>query len=241
MTMSKIELAVPRRSEVYDDVRALVISSTLTPNTRIRVEEIAKRVDAGTTPVREALFQLSAEGLVTVNHQKGFWQPAIDPIELRHLIDTKTALEQLILRDSPEHWNDKHEQDLVVIFHQFRKMDTLSPLGSYESNRLWLEGHRRLHLALLAGSTNNPALHMVDILNTNTDRYRCYIMGGWLEQTGSTDLVDEVQTMNTVDAHLELYELAMARDFAALAAALAAHNAEAHALLDKALERLLNG
>lgn len=241
MSLTKIELVVPRRSNVYDDVRALVISSALTPNTRIRVEEIAKRVDAGTTPVREALFQLSAEGLVTVNHQKGFWQPDIDRVELRHLIETKTALEQLLLKDSPQHWNDHHEQDLVVLFHRFKKLDTLSPLGSYESNRSWLEAHRQLHLVLLAGSTNSPALHMVDMLNTNIDRYRCYIMGSWLETTGSEDLVDEVHSMNTVDAHQELYELAMARDFTALGASLAKHNAEAHALLSKALERLLRG
>lgn len=239
MPSTKIQLAAPRRSDVYEDVKALVISSALEINTRIRVEEVARRVDAGSTPVREALFQLSAEGLVIARHQQGFWQPGIDRVELRSLIETKTTLEQMLLKDAPSAWNDHHEQSLMILFHRFKKLVPFSPLGTYESNRAWLEGHRQLHLGLLAGSSNSWALQMVETLNANTDRYRCYIMGAWLEATGSSELIDEIHSINTVDAHLELYDLAMARDFNVLGAALVSHNTEALALLDKTLGRLL--
>ncbi len=230
--------AATRRSSVYEDVRALVISSALMPNTRIRVDEVARRIDAGGTPVREALFQLSAENLVTARHQQGFWQPGIDRAELRHLIGTKATLERLLLADAPSHWNDACEQDLVLAFHRFAKLDALSPVGAYEKNRSWLEGHRDLHAALLAGSTNGWAQRMVEMLNANIDRYRCYIMGAWLETTGSSDIIGEIQSINTVEAHRDLYDLAIARDFSALDTALAGHNSEALALLDKALARL---
>ncbi|WP_448956105.1 GntR family transcriptional regulator [Labrys neptuniae] len=239
MASTALHLATPRRSSVYDDVRALVISSTLAINARIRIDDVAKRVSAGATPVREALFQLSAEGLVTARHQQGFWQPGIDRAELHHLIETRSVLEQMLLKEASAAWNDHHEQELMILFHRFSKLKALSPHGSYEHNRAWLEGHRSFHLALVAGSRNGWALRMVEMLNANADRYRSYILGAWLEATGSADLIDEIHAINTFDAHRELYELAMARKFDALAGALIEHNTEALALLDKALERLM--
>ena len=53
-------------------LRSDIIACRLMPNERLRVETLRERYGMGTSPIREALMRLEAEGLVELEQNKGF-------------------------------------------------------------------------------------------------------------------------------------------------------------------------
>lgn len=67
--------AVQRRrlsDEVADNLRQMILVGELLPERRITQEELANELGVSTTPVREALMRLAAEGFVRVSPNRSF-------------------------------------------------------------------------------------------------------------------------------------------------------------------------
>ena len=61
-----------RTSELVARLREDLLAGELKPGAPLRLAMVRERYGAGLTPLREALFQLVAEGLVTTEDQRGF-------------------------------------------------------------------------------------------------------------------------------------------------------------------------
>jgi hypothetical protein len=68
-----IKLSIPRtvKETLVENLRDEIIRGDLVPGQYLRLEEIAPRFDVSTMPVREALRDLEAEGLVTIFPHRG--------------------------------------------------------------------------------------------------------------------------------------------------------------------------
>lgn len=84
------------RDQVYELIREDLKSGAFQPGQRLLEVELAEKYKVSRTPVREALFQLSRDGLLLGN-ERGYTAPiytrrdALDRIEVKRLIDGRLA------------------------------------------------------------------------------------------------------------------------------------------------------
>jgi DNA-binding GntR family transcriptional regulator len=80
------------RVEVYETLRASIVSLHRTPGQRLSEAELARDLGVSRTPVREAIIQLRADGLVEVTPQLGSF---VSKISLRNVREAQFAREAL--------------------------------------------------------------------------------------------------------------------------------------------------
>lgn len=80
-----------------DHIRAAIVNGDLLMGTALSEGSLAKELGISKTPVREALFRLRNEGLVTIVPQKGTFVFTADAKELKDICDLRAALETTAL------------------------------------------------------------------------------------------------------------------------------------------------
>ncbi len=93
--MAKRESNVDR---VYDDLRRMAANFAFKPDQRINESELAARLGASRTPVREALNRLVAEGFLTFQSGRGFFCRSLSPQHILDLYQARVAIECEALR-----------------------------------------------------------------------------------------------------------------------------------------------
>ena len=97
-----VNAAVTRANLVYERVKTDIIAGELTPGTRLRVDFVCERYKMGSSPVREALTRLAAEGFIRREEKRGFFVAGVSADEFRELTETRCWIEELALRRSIE-------------------------------------------------------------------------------------------------------------------------------------------
>jgi DNA-binding GntR family transcriptional regulator len=82
----------------YAVLREAIVTNTLKPGTRLRADELAKKLGVSKTPVREALRKLQAEDLITVSAGNALTVKSISEDELFEIYYTREALEGMAAR-----------------------------------------------------------------------------------------------------------------------------------------------
>jgi DNA-binding GntR family transcriptional regulator len=92
--------SIPRtvKDALVETLRDEIIRGDLVPGQYLRLEEIAPRFDVSTMPVREALRDLAAEGLVTVFPHRGAMVTQLSADELQDIYDIRATLEEMATR-----------------------------------------------------------------------------------------------------------------------------------------------
>lgn len=103
MPVPVTEAASPRRlirDEVFQRLLDAIVGGDLLPGEQLYDAEIERWVGVSRTPVREALNQLAAMGLVEILPQRRTRVTPIDPERLRQLIATVGVLVTGVVRDA---------------------------------------------------------------------------------------------------------------------------------------------
>jgi DNA-binding GntR family transcriptional regulator len=92
--------SIPRtvKEALVESLRDDIIRGDLVPGQYLRLEEMAARFDVSTMPVREALRDLEAEGLVTIFPHRGAVVTQLSADELQDIYDIRTILEEMATR-----------------------------------------------------------------------------------------------------------------------------------------------
>lgn len=83
---------------LVEALRDEIIRGELVPGQYLRLDEIAARFDVSTMPVREALRDLEADGMVTVFPHRGAMVTQLSADELQDIYDVRAALEEMAAR-----------------------------------------------------------------------------------------------------------------------------------------------
>jgi DNA-binding GntR family transcriptional regulator len=83
---------------LVETLRDEIVQGDHAPGQYLRLEEIAARFDVSTMPVREALHDLEAEGLVTSFPHRGAMVTRLSPDELEDIYDMRAVLEEMATR-----------------------------------------------------------------------------------------------------------------------------------------------
>lgn len=157
---------------VYHSLRTDILDGRLAPGMRLKVQELAASYGAGPTPLREALAQLAAEGLVRRIEQRGFRVADADPAGFAALIRTRCLVEPLALRESIARGDAAWEDAVAAAERRLARLPRSVGAARFVTNPDWEAAHRAFHHALIGACDATPLLDFCDRLREQADRYR---------------------------------------------------------------------
>jgi DNA-binding GntR family transcriptional regulator len=117
----------------------MIVRLQLRPGERIVESDLQRRIGLGRTPIREALFQLSREGLV-VRDSRGFAVAELSAREVGELYEVREELEVLAVRRAIARATDEDLQELSQVIAESGS----GPRGAEDRWVLGLRFHRTL-------------------------------------------------------------------------------------------------
>ncbi len=89
---------MPAHERVYRQVRDLILFGALAPGQPVTIQGLTETLDAGMTPVREALRRLTAEGALDFRGNRRIAVPVLDARAIDELCVARLALEPELAR-----------------------------------------------------------------------------------------------------------------------------------------------
>ena len=151
------------KSSLVDNLRDDILRGDLVPGQSIRLEEIALRFDVSTTPVREALRDLEAEGLVTIFPHRGAVVTQLSADDLRDIYDIRATLEEKATRLAVPRMT---EATLTQLLSYLEQMD--SHLGELVT---LIKLNHAFHTTLYGASGRRHLCELISMLRYRTQHY----------------------------------------------------------------------
>src|SRR5262245_55520412 len=84
----------------YQRIRDDIITGLLRPDEKLKIRDLRVRYQTGSSPLREALSTLTADGLVTRTENRGFRVARADVDAYEDLVQARCWIEGIALRES---------------------------------------------------------------------------------------------------------------------------------------------
>lgn len=208
-----------------EHMRADIVACRLMPNERLRVETLRERYGIGTSPIREALMRLEAEGLVELEQNKGFKVSEVSRDRLADLMRTRIEIEGIALRWSLEKGGVEWEADLLGAFHRLSRQTKIDPARPEAISEAWSKEHRAFHTALVS-ACGSPSLMSIRMrLFEQAERYVALSImsnGPLRDDVGEHKQLMRAALNRDIDKALELNRAHISRTLDKVAASLAA-------------------
>jgi DNA-binding GntR family transcriptional regulator len=145
-------------------LREAIIDGRLRPGERVRQEVVARHLGTSRIPVREALRQLEAEGLVVLVPHSGARVAQLDFAELTELYRIREAIEPMAIAESAPHLGDDQLAELHALVEEIER--------AADDPASWLEADRLFHLKSYAAAPLPRVLEMIERFWNTTQHYR---------------------------------------------------------------------
>jgi DNA-binding GntR family transcriptional regulator len=146
-------------------VRELILHGELKAGEPVRQEWLSDRLGVSRIPVREALRQLEAEGLVTFTPHKGAVVPRLSLEEIGELFELRALIEVDVLRRAVPRLA---ETDLARARTALQRFGAAFRKGDVSA---WGKLNWAFHSALYAPANRPRSLAVLENLNRHADRY----------------------------------------------------------------------
>lgn len=161
-----------RTESVHATLRADVLACRLRPGERLRINDLASRLDVSPGAVREALSRLTAEGLVVAEAQRGFAVAPVSAEDLRDLTAVRIEIERHCLERALAVGGVDWEADLVAAFHRLSRTPERAQGDEARVSDDWAAAHGAFHLALVSACDSPWLLRLRALLYAQSERYR---------------------------------------------------------------------
>lgn len=150
---------------IVDRLRQAILDGTHPAGTQLRQDALAETYGVSRIPVREALFQLEAEGLVRILPHKGAVVSELSLDEINDVFDLRTILEPRMLAASAPLFGAEDFTMLDYIQSRF-----VSAIRAKDVSR-WGVLNAEFHMALYARAPQPRTKAIVVALLQTSDRY----------------------------------------------------------------------
>jgi len=214
-------------------IQSRVLSGEITSGTRLRQESLATEFGVSRTPVREALRQLQASGLVTVEPNRGAVVRGPSVRDIREAYAVRAELEGLAAELAAPHLEDAQLDQLREAERLFRhsveeliedRRRGLERHWSTESE--WERANNIFHRVIQEAAGNRQLLRSIADLHQRFPRHVT-----WSALSRSTHLLED-----NVEQHGRILAAIEARDPAAARTAMSAHVRAAGEVLARRIE-----
>jgi DNA-binding GntR family transcriptional regulator len=109
------------KDQLVDQLRDEIVRGTHAPGDHLRLDDVATRFGVSTMPVREALRDLEAEGLVTIFPHRGAVVTELTAKDLVDIYDIRATLEAMATRLAVARMTDETYEALVAIVEEMER------------------------------------------------------------------------------------------------------------------------
>lgn len=155
----------PGSDATLDRVRAMILSGELAPGTVVSQLQLARDLGVSTTPLREALRQLQAEGLLENELNRRPRVASLDIEDLHAVYSTRILLESLAVAVTVPRMDD---HDVAALHDDLAQMRALASTSELDA---WAAVHSRFHRRLVAGAPKESSATMSNFFD-RAERYR---------------------------------------------------------------------
>ncbi len=147
----------PRTATNYvsDSLRRSILNGDLVGGTKLRLAEIASTFDVSTTPVREAMRELSFEGLVTIDSYRGGVVTEVTKSEVEEIVRIRQLLEPIAARESVAGMTP------IILAEAKAILDEMAASGSWD---IWVQGNRAFHRKVYEASQSRRLVSLIKSL-----------------------------------------------------------------------------
>lgn len=107
MSTSIVKKSATLREQVFEAILYRLKSGEFEPGIRLTEEGLAKRLEVSRTPIREALGQLTRQGVLQVRRGGGYVVPSPTDEEIRNIIAVRMLLEPPAVRMAALEYGDQ--------------------------------------------------------------------------------------------------------------------------------------
>lgn len=149
----------------YEELRRRILGGEIAPGAVIGQARLAAELGLSTTPLREALRRLGAEGLVRLGAHRDARVVELSVAEAQHLFEVRAAIDPLACELAAERRGDG---DLHSIDRALLELEPLT--GEPTSDALI--AHRAFHRAIYLAAANPILVGVLDSIWDKGDLYR---------------------------------------------------------------------
>jgi len=208
----------------YRRLRDDIISGTLAPSEKLRIEHLRQRYGMGASALREALSRLVSDDLVECEAQRGYWVSPVSRAEFDDITSTRKVIEIEALRQSIELGTLEWEGRVVAARHSLERVETSMVEATREMIMGWERANRAFHMALISGCPSRWLLRFTELLYDQSQRYR-----------HRTVLRRPIPRRGLSKEHEEIVEATLARDAKRACALLSQHIENTASAVDTAI------
>jgi DNA-binding GntR family transcriptional regulator len=152
---------------IVQALRESILDGVLPPGLQVRQEALAEQFGVSRVPVREALRQLEAEGLIQTELHKGAFVSSLSLHEVAEMLDIRVGLELRALKLALPNFTRENAREAERILKRYD--------GS-ESPREWRDFNLAFHLALYRPCGRPRLVKMIEDVALGTHRFlRTYV------------------------------------------------------------------
>lgn len=170
--------AVSTRDLIAGSLRTAIMQGRLKSEEPLRQDEIAARFGVSKIPVREALIQLEAEGLVTFYPNRGAVVSRLSPAEVDEIFVMRVALETTALRRAIPR---------LTIANLGQAEEILDAIEQEQNVARWGDLNWEFHATLYAPAGLPRLMEWVETLHIHVARYLVIYLAGMDYQTVSQE------------------------------------------------------
>lgn len=150
---------------ITDQLRQAILDGTYPAGSQLRQDALGEAYGVSRIPVREALFQLEAEGLVRIVPQKGAIVSELSLDEINDVFDLRVLLEPRMLQQSARHFS---ADDFAVLNGIQRRFEAAIAAGNRSE---WGQINAEFHMAMYVNARQPRTQSIVMALLQTSDRY----------------------------------------------------------------------
>jgi DNA-binding GntR family transcriptional regulator len=163
------ESAIPRQSltsAVAEKLRDQIIRGEIAEGAQLRQDVIAGQYRVSRIPVREALRQLDAEGLITIVPNRGAIVPELSPSDIEELFAIRALLEPEVLKLSIPRLTPADLGQAETVLNKY-----MSELRREEHMENWGRMNWQFHSILYSRAERPRFMSIIRNVNHNGERY----------------------------------------------------------------------
>lgn len=137
-----------RTERLAEAISNAILAGEFSPGSRLDEQQLAQRFGVSRTPVREALRQLAASGLIDLRARRGALVAMLTPDQINTLFHAMAELEGICARLSALRMTEAERAELRALHEQ---MGGLAQAGDPAA---YADANRTFHMSLYAGAHN---------------------------------------------------------------------------------------
>ncbi|APX01429.1 MULTISPECIES: GntR family transcriptional regulator [unclassified Arthrobacter] len=163
--MSIPPIALTKSAYAYDELRRRILTGQIKPGSVFSQTMLAQELGVSTTPLREALRRLAAEGMVQLDSHRDARVTPLTADEARNLYVIRENLDPLAAALAA---TSRTPDDVSSIEAALKRLTPLSDSSDLDA----LTAHRNFHRAIYVASHNPLLIGILEGLWDKADQYR---------------------------------------------------------------------